>query len=227
MCTVQAELGRELHRTDKDIHLLMFERMRKIDSLNWWQLKTLKQFGPHLKYLDQFGRFYKVGALKQSLLKRPPITPAIPIQWALLAYSSQDNRDGEHIKYNTVQAIKFAGSVYYAIDLQNAFPRQVLRDSQRRGQVMEQVSPTGEMGTTFCAKGMAGRMGTETKQSWALSHIHIAYIDAQLEMAFQQATSHEERHELICAGSVNLMAYAGWLRLRESFGGERKDLTLT
>jgi hypothetical protein len=227
ICTVRAELGRELHRTDKDIHLLMFERMRMIDSLNWWQLNTLKQFGPHLKYLDHFGSFYEVGALVPSPLKRPPTTPAIPIQWALLNYSLRDNREGDRIKYNTVRAIKSAASVYYAIDLQNAFPRQVLRDSQRRGQVMERVSPTDEMGTTFCAKGMARRMGTETKQSWALSHVHLAYIDDQLEKAYQLATSDEDRHELVCAGSVNLMAYKGWLRSGELFGGEHDDLTLT
>jgi hypothetical protein len=227
MCTVRAELGRELRRTDGDIQLLMFERMRMIDSLNWWQQTTLKQYSPHLKYLERFGSHYGVGTLVASPLKRPPVSPSTPIMWALLNYSLRTNREGDRIKHNTVRAIKSAASIYYTLDMQMAYPRQVLRDSLRRGQVMERVSPTDEMGTTFCAKGMARRMGTETKQSWALSHVHIAYIDDQLEEAFRRATTEDGRHEIACAGSSNLMAYLGWLRSGELFGGAREDLTLT
>ena len=100
----------------------MFERMRMIDSLNWWQLKTLKQYGPHFRYLEGFGKFYGVGTLVASPLKRPPVTPAIPIIWSLLNYSLRVNKEGDRIKNNTVRAIKSAASVFYAIDLQNAFP---------------------------------------------------------------------------------------------------------
>jgi hypothetical protein len=192
--------------------------MRMIDSLNWWQQTTLKQYSPHLQYLERFGRHYGVGTLVASTLKRPPVSPSTPIMWALLNYSLRTNREGDRIKHNTVRAIKSAASIYYTLDMQMAFPRQVLRDSQRRGQVMERVSPTDEIGTTFCAKGMARRMGTETKQSWAISHVEEAYA---------KATTDEDRHEIACAGSANLMAYIGWLRSGELFGGHRQDLTLT
>ena len=74
---------------------------------------------------------------------------------------------------------------------------------------------------------MARRMGTATKQSWALAHIHIAYVDACLEEAYGNAITAEDQHELACAGSVNLMAYLGWLRSGELFDGDRQDLTLT
>jgi hypothetical protein len=53
LCTVRMELQREIQRTDRDIHLLMFERMRMIDAMNWWQHRTLQHYGPHLKYLFQ------------------------------------------------------------------------------------------------------------------------------------------------------------------------------
>jgi hypothetical protein len=37
----------------------------------------------------------------------------------------------------------------------------------------------------------------------------------------------EDRHEIACASSANLMAYLGWLRSGDLFCGDRKDLTLT
>ena len=74
---------------------------------------------------------------------------------------------------------------------------------------------------------MARRMGTETRQSWALSHVHIAYLDHRLEEAYQRATTLEGRHEITCAGAANLMAYLGWLRSGELFQGDLEDLTLT
>jgi hypothetical protein len=227
LCTVRAELHRELERTDKDIHLLMFERMRMIDAMNWWQHRTLKQYGPHLKYLFQFDHYYSVQTLKPSPLRKPPSTPAIPIMWALLNYSLRNNKAGDRIQHNTVRGIKSAASLYYALDLQMAYPRRVMRDGQQRGMVFERVSPTDEAGTTFGTKGMARRMGTETKQSWAISHIHVAYIDQRLNEAFERAPTEAGQHELACAGSTNLMAYFGWLRSGELFQGHKADITLT
>jgi hypothetical protein len=131
--------------------------------------------------------------------------------WALLNYSLLTNREGDIIKNNMVQAIKSAASIYYTLDMQMAFSQQVLRDSQRRGQVMQRVSPRDEIGTTFYAKGMAHRIETETKQSWAVSHAHIAYVDGHLEEAYSKATTDDNCHKLACAGSANLMAYLVWL----------------
>jgi hypothetical protein len=92
--------------------------------------------------------------------------------------------------------------------------------------VLPRVSPTDEAGTTFGTKGMARRMGTESKQSWALSHIHVAYIDQRLEEAYQRSAE-SGKHELVCAGASNLMAYFGWLRSGELFSGKKTDVTLT
>ncbi len=102
LCTVRMEIQREIQRTDRDIHLLMFERMRMIDAMNWWQKRTLQQYSPHLRYLREFDRHYGVKALSPSPLARPPRTPAIPIMWSLLNYSLRHNRDGDRIKQQTV-----------------------------------------------------------------------------------------------------------------------------
>jgi hypothetical protein len=150
----------------------MFERMRMIDSMNWWQHRTLKQYGPHLKYLCQFDHYYEVKTLDPSVLIRPPVTPAIPIMWALLNYSLRNNKAGERIKHNTVRGIKSAASLFYTLDMQMAHPRKVMRDSQQRGVVMERVSPTDEAGTTFGTKGMARRMGTDETELGVVARAH-------------------------------------------------------
>jgi hypothetical protein len=71
---------------------------------------------------------------------------------------------------------------------------------------------------TFATKGMARRIGsTATKPSWALSFIHIEYIDRRLREAYQGAKTREAKYEFSCAGFANLLDYLGWLRGTELF----------
>jgi hypothetical protein len=77
---------------------------------------------------------------------------------------------------------------------------------------------------TFATERLARRLGTEVSKSWVLSHVHIVYMDNYLITAYEQATSLELQHELACAGSVNLLAYLGWLRGREVFESMEEDL---
>jgi hypothetical protein len=65
---------------------------------------------------------------------------------------------------------------------------------------------------TFATKGMARRLGTATQPSWALSFIHIEYIDRRLRAAYRSATTPAAKHEYACAGFANLLGYLGWLR---------------
>jgi hypothetical protein len=60
---------------------------------------------------------------------------------------------------------------------------------------------------TFATKGMARRLCTAAKASWALSHIHIAYLDRRLQAWYKNATMDTERREVACAGMANLNAY--------------------
>jgi hypothetical protein len=73
---------------------------------------------------------------------------------------------------------------------------------------------------------MARRMGTESKKSWALSHVHIAYIDDVLEQRYCATVDRKQQHDLACAGTINLLAYLGWLRSGEVFGLGMEDITL-
>jgi hypothetical protein len=111
--------------------------------------------------------------------------------------------------------------------MQNRYPRQVMRDKSKRGMVMTYVSPSDEAMITCAADGMSRRLGTDVTKSWALSHTHISYMDAYLDRSFNSCVDPIQRHELACAGTINLLAYLGWLRGGEVFGGKESDFTIT
>jgi hypothetical protein len=73
---------------------------------------------------------------------------------------------------------------------------------------------------------MARRLGTQTKPSWAITHIHVAYLDRELRKAYDKSTLAVESHELVCAATANLMAYLGWFRGTELFNAEANELTI-
>jgi hypothetical protein len=76
-----------------------------------------------------------------------------------------------------VRQLRSAVSWYYTQDMSMRYPGQVMRDRFRLGMTMLFVSPTDEATTTLTASGMARRLGTEVKKSWALAHVHIVYVD--------------------------------------------------
>lgn len=230
-CQVRAELGRELHRSVPDLCLLMLERMRMIDNLSFWAKTTLQKYGPYLRYLHRFGTHFGVRPLQPSLLSAPPRSPSVSLQWALLYYSlrTKKGKDGEvhRIGFNTTRQIKSAASMYYVLDMQDTFPRQVLRDRAGRGLIHEYVSPCTEMSMTFAAKGMSRRLGTASEKSWAISHVHVAYLDQAFEKAYQTGRTTALQHEIAIAAFTNLIAYLGWLRGGEIFEAAEEDLVVT
>jgi hypothetical protein len=92
--------------------------------------------------------------------------------------------------------------------------------------VMDYVSPTDESTISFAHSGMSRWMGTKTHKSWALSHVHIAFIDVELDRLFSICTDPTICHELACAGLTNLLAYLGWLRGGEVFAATPEDLNV-
>jgi hypothetical protein len=230
LCMVHEQLQRELSHHVQDIVLLLLERMRQIDFLHNWAKKTLGQYGGKLRYLLRFQSHFGVQVLTPSILVRPVQTPAIPLVWSELYYSLRQIKgdDGAYnpIRFASVRPLRSAEALYYMLDIQDAFPRRVIRDRHRQGLIQPYVSPTDERYTRFGASGMARRMGTETKKSWAISHVHVAYMDQELARLYLQAQMTSEAHNLGCAGTINLLAYLGWLRSGETFGIELADDTI-
>jgi hypothetical protein len=95
------------------------------------------------------------------------------------------------------------------------------------GFLVDHVLPTEELTYTCLTKGMTRRLGDHSRKSWALSHVHIAYIDSSLNTAFLSSVSAADRHDLAVAATVNLLGYLGWLRGGETFGLSPDDISVT
>jgi hypothetical protein len=227
LCQVRAMLDREVRSSVNDLHLLMLERMRMIDCRSGWKSATLQKYGGKLRYLREFGAQYGVPVLESTRLQRPPVSPAIGLQWSQLAYSLRTTVSGARIKVSTVRQLRSAASMFYLVDTQTAFPRRAMRDGQRRMQIAAYVSPTDESTNVFTYKGLERRLGNNPQASWALSYVHIKYLDSRLEEAFHLAASRPEQHDIVVAGCSNLFFYLGWLRGGELYQGQDSDLALT
>jgi hypothetical protein len=226
LCQVRALVGRELHRALPDLQLLCFERMRVIDCRSSWQTGTLAKYGGRLRYLQAFEQRFHCAILQPTKLLAPPVTPSIPLQWAQLGFSLRANRTGEPVKFGTIRQLRSAANMYYMVDCQLAFPHQAMKTKSRIS-IHSHVTPPDSAMLTFASKGMERRLGSHSKPSWALSHIHIAWIDDCLDTAWKTAPTAAARHNLSIAGFANLMFYLGWLRGGELFEASTEDLLVT
>jgi hypothetical protein len=234
LCQVRAVRDEEIGWDKLMVVLLMLERMRQVDVLNAWSANTMKKYGPYLRWMHQFGHQFGVNPLQVAPLERPPNSAAIPLAWAELMYSLRTTvgRDGERrrILYNTVRGLRSAAAWYHSMHLSYAYPGRVMRDRFRRGMILEFVSPTEEAITTLSHSGMARRLGTFAKKSWALSPNHIHVIDQGLRKRYSVAERSGDRavmHELASAGSINLLAYLGWERSSDIFMTPPEAINIT
>ena len=230
LCSVQANVGRKLGGTPRDIELILLERVRMIDCANAWANDTLKVYGSALRWVEKFQEQYKAPILPLYKIHQPPISRAIPLAWAELAYSLRkvQNKQGQllQVKYGTVARLRSAVGWYHAYAMVQAYPERLIRDKNHRQLVIESVSPSDEAMTSLFHAGLGRRIGTDVTPCWALSHVHISYIDNHLNQLYVKATSSIQKHDLACAGTINLKAYLGWLRSREVFGVDPSDVNL-
>jgi hypothetical protein len=226
-CQVRALLQRELLRTGRDTVLLMLERMRMIDVVGNWKHSTLAQYAPALRNLQRFEKWSGIPTLTPTRLAHPPVSPVFGLAYAQLRNTIPRPDSDTGPSFNSSRKLRSAASMWYNMDLQMCHPTQAVRDHQRRSFRTLGTVPTDSMTYTFLNGGMARRMGTATRPSWALSHVHIAYIDQRLEVLFRSATSQAAQHEIAVAASVNLTAWLGWLRGNEVFGLHHADIKIT
>ena len=131
-CQVRAIVGRELQRGRTDIELLMLERMRQLDILHTWAEGTMGVYASKLRRVRQFEDRFQVEVLTTTTLLRPPTSSAIPLMWAQLHHSLDPgkSKDG-HVTFSTSRGMRSAGSLFYQMDAQIAFPGQAIREKKK------------------------------------------------------------------------------------------------
>ena len=224
-CQVRASTGRDLQYRKADLGLMMLERMRTLDTMHMWSAGTLKQYSGMYRRIRRFELKHGVQILRPSVLKTPPMSPAIPMAWAQLDYSTQPGKhDKDGTTYGTSRQLRSAASLFYTWDSLMTKSGRVFRDSERREIIQDFVSPTDEITSTLQNAGMARRMGTDSKPSWALSHKHVKFIDDQLKLAWDTAPDDGTRHEIAAAGAINMTKWTTWLRSGEAMSVRRDEV---
>ena len=227
LCQVRGFTERELRRDTADIQLLCYERMRMIDCRNSWQHSTLAKYGTYLRFMERFGRYHSLTVLRPTNLLRPPNDASISIHWAQLGYSLRRNQAGEPVKYGTIRQLRSAANLFYMVDAMLARPDQAMKVKSRL-QFFPHVLPPDAAMLTCATKGMERRLGNTSIPSWALSYVHIKWIDDKLEEGWRSSALDEDRrHDFTIAGVANLLAYLGWLRGGEIFEATDDDMVLT
>jgi hypothetical protein len=85
-CTVRAQIGSELRKSEQHLGLLMLERMRLVDQANAWSRGTHQNYQALLGQLAQFGQAYGVTLLASTPMAHPPRHPSIAVMWAQQHY---------------------------------------------------------------------------------------------------------------------------------------------
>jgi hypothetical protein len=127
LCQVRATIERELLQCTQDYEVLEVEQMRLIDVMNWGQHRTMKTYGPYLRFVGCFDQRYGILVLKATRLCRPTSSASIPLMWDQLMYSLQVHKGGR-IKYNTIRQIRSAAASFYTWDLHHVYPGRVRRE---------------------------------------------------------------------------------------------------
>lgn len=155
-CQVRQVLGRELARKCRDIHLLKSERVHILDTIHVWVESALSECWGQHKWMRCFKCLHKVSTLRPTPMKGPPFAPAIPLVWAQLDCSFWPGKEpGTTTSFGTCRKICSSVSFFHQMDLQAAFPGQVMRNLQCRSQVVPRASPMDEPSLTLQMGGMA------------------------------------------------------------------------
>ena len=217
-CTVRAVVGRELGATG-DLDLLRYERMRLLDLANSWADNTFKGYGGGIKFLTQFEQQHRgMRILSCPSLERPPVHGSIPLAWSELAYSLRPANDPTKgsVVFGTVRAVRSAARWHHVVAsiVCQAGQQKYLGNKQLS---LERTLVSEDAGFAQFTKGLQGRIGSDSRPSFALLDRHVRAMDAHFERQYLEAGNRQDRQYWASAGLANMFLWLGWLRSRELF----------
>ena len=229
-CTVRAVLGRELGTGSHDMGLLLLERMRMIDIANRWAKNTFARYTYAIRRIRKFEKRFGVTILRPTKLLAPPVTAAIPLQWAHQDYTlhkpkSGRNKDPDRVAANSARVLRSATAHYYDLDLHVSHPGQAI-STNRRTLLVDPVTSAGEMSYNLMTSGMSKRLGTTSTPPTALTGTMIQFMEDHYSTLWAGTQCPTLRHEIATAALVNLLAWTSWARSNELFSLRREDVDI-
>jgi len=201
--------------------------MRNIDAARYWSKGTLTGTKRQIKRLHDFASTHTIPGLCQDPdISHPPVSPVIPIMWAVSEYTLQTSRrTREKITYNTARALQSSASAYFAWSSLLAHPEAVFWDGDGRVRGSQQLSPTDSLLATFTNRGMRRRLGTQSKPSIALQHRHIVFNQQFRANQYHGCKDGTwMKYEFAAANLAELFAWGGWLRAMECLSLLEEDI---
>ena len=225
-CTVRRVIGRELGQQG-DLHLLRLERMRLLDLANAWSKNTHAAYRVKLSFLARLESGHPgLQLLRKPTMKRPPVSPSLPLAWAELAYSTRRvPATNLPVSYGTVRQIRSAYTWYHTtLKLLEEAP-QVWYNEKERKLTDVGVEPGQDAMMLLTTRGLQARIGTDSTPSKPLLNRHVLAVSDWCEAQFVRSVEGPVRHQWALAGLANLLFWLGWLRSSEVFTLRWTDVT--
>ena len=227
LCTVRSVIDRELNRPS-DIDLLCLERMRIIDMANAWAGSTHQQYQSKLQAIRSFEHIHGFPILQSARLQRPPSTTDIPLMWMQESYSLRSSKrspDNSTVTFATVRQLRSAASQFLGWEMMISAPLSTYIDQQQR--VLSQpCRATDNYSFSLFTKGLAGRLGTETRPATALLFQHVRFMDRFFAANYTSASTSSGQRRWALAGLANALFWLGWLRSSETFSLTYSDIDI-
>ena len=235
LCTTRTHLQRELDpNCQQDALLLMLERMRMIDTAHAWDHKTVQNMCNTLKGVDQFFQNFSLPPIHRQLdlspLKHPPLDIAIPLFWSMEHYTTAPSTRSRGFapSWNSGRVQRSAISLYSAWWAAFCSPSTFYKDKEKRLLSNSNLGPSENILSHMTAKGMAARLGAESKPSQALNQRHILYNQHARSQTLKASNlTRLEQYEYVAAQCAELILWLGWLRSTEVFSLRIQDIELT
>ena len=224
-CTTRSVVERDLHGQN-DRQLMMFERMRIIDTANAWASRTHGVYQAKLKFIRRFEHAYQFTCLQSTELTRPPHGPDIPLMWMQECYSLRMGRSTrDPVVFGSIRPLRSAASQFLTWDAALSSHGGSYLDGQRRV-LLGDCRPTDNLAYTLFTQGQSTRIGDHPRPSTALLSRHIHWIDNHLQHRYLHTQDVRLRAFFLRAGFCNLVLWLGWLRSAETFSLRWCDISV-
>jgi len=205
-----------------------------IDTAHAWAYKTVQGMSNVLKKIDKFFHTYSLPSIHQQLslpiLEHPPLDISIPLFWSMEHYTtvpSQRSRE-EAPSWNAARVQRSAISLYTSWWAAFCTPSTFYKDKDLRLLSDPHLGPAGNILSHMTAKGIASRLGTESRPSQALNQQHIIWNQkARSQYLQQHVLSNSKKYKYIAAQCAELLLWLGWLRSSEVFNLRIADSDMT